>query len=106
MSKIITNRRALLRAGLATAASIPLAGCQAFDFLRERDSAFREFMISFNGLTYRAQRLLQGKNALAQEFSPSDITQTQHPNGSTDPDTDAYLAIKQWMFASYQLEVD
>ena len=106
MSKIIISRRALLRAGLATAASIPLAGCQAFDFLRERDNAFREFMISFNGLTYKAQRLLQGRNALAPEFGTSDITQTQHPNGSTDPDTDAYLAIKEGMFAGYQLEVD
>jgi DMSO/TMAO reductase YedYZ molybdopterin-dependent catalytic subunit len=106
MSKLIINRRSLLRAGLATAASLPLAGCDAFDFLRERDNAMREFMIGINGLTYRTQRLLQGRSALAQEFSEADIRQAQHPNGSTDPDTDDYLALKQANFADYQLEVD
>jgi DMSO/TMAO reductase YedYZ molybdopterin-dependent catalytic subunit len=106
MSKLILSRRSLLRAGLASAAALPLAGCEAFDFLSEGDSSVREFMIGMNKLTYRAQRMLQSADRLAPEFSETDIRQDQHPNGSTDPDGDDYLALKEKNFAEYQLEVD
>lgn len=106
MSRLIVTRRALLRAGLASAASMPLAGCAAFDFLQARDNAMRSFMISMNTLTYKAQRLLLSADQLAPEFSAADIRQDQHPNGSIDPDTADYLALKQGNFADYRLEVD
>ena len=106
MSKLILNRRTLLRGALSSAAAIPLAGCEAFDFLRERDNAMRNFMISVNRLTYRAQRLLQTPGQLAAEFTADDIRQDQHPNGSTDPDTDDYLVLQEKNFADYQLEVN
>ena len=106
MSKLVLSRRSLLRAGLASAAALPLGGCEAFDFLRERDNAMREFMISMNRLTYKAQRLLQSADQLAPEFTMADIKQDQHPNGSTEPDTDAYLALQEKNFAEYQLEVN
>jgi DMSO/TMAO reductase YedYZ molybdopterin-dependent catalytic subunit len=106
MSKLIINRRSLLRAGFATAATVPLAGCDAFDFLKARDSKVREIMQSVNTLTYRVQRLLQSADQLAPEFTMSDIRQGQRPNGSTDPDTDDYLVLKERNFADYQLEVD
>jgi DMSO/TMAO reductase YedYZ molybdopterin-dependent catalytic subunit len=106
MSKRLITRRSLLKAGLATTASLPLAGCSAFDFLRERDNAMREFMISINNLTYKAQRLLLSADQLAPEFSMADIRQDQHPNGSTDPDTEDYVALSDNSFADYQLQVD
>jgi DMSO/TMAO reductase YedYZ molybdopterin-dependent catalytic subunit len=59
-----------------------------------------------NKLTYRAQRMLQSADRLAPEFNETDIRQDQHPNGSTDPDGDDYLALKEKNFAEYQLEVD
>jgi DMSO/TMAO reductase YedYZ molybdopterin-dependent catalytic subunit len=105
MSKLILSRRALLRAGLASAAALPLGGCEAFDFLRTRDNAMREFMIGMNTLTYKAQRLLQSADQLATEFTSSDIRQDQHPNGSTEPDTEDYLALQEKNFADYQLDV-
>jgi DMSO/TMAO reductase YedYZ molybdopterin-dependent catalytic subunit len=106
MPRPLITRRRLLRGALASAASIPLAGCEAFDFLRNRENAMREFMISMNGLTYRAQRLLLSANQLAPEFSASDILQDQHPNGSTEPDTSDYLDLQENNFADYLLEVD
>jgi len=106
MSKLILSRRSLLRAGLASAAAFPLGGCEAFDFLRERDNAMRQFMISMNRLTYKTQRLLQSADQLAPEFSAADIRQDQHPNGSTEPDTDDYLALQEKNFAEYKLEVN
>jgi DMSO/TMAO reductase YedYZ molybdopterin-dependent catalytic subunit len=102
MSKLNLSRRSLLKAGLA----LPLGGCEAFDFLRERDNAMREFMIGMNKLTYKAQRLLLSADQLAPEFSMADIRQDQHPNGSTEPDTDDYLAMQEKNFADYQLEVN
>jgi DMSO/TMAO reductase YedYZ molybdopterin-dependent catalytic subunit len=105
MSKLILSRRTLLRAGLASAAALPLGGCEAFDFMRTRDNAMREFMIGMNTLTYKAQRLLQSADQLATEFASSDIRQDQHPNGSTEPDTEDYLALQEKNFADYQLEV-
>jgi DMSO/TMAO reductase YedYZ molybdopterin-dependent catalytic subunit len=102
MSKLNLSRRSLLKAGLA----LPLGGCEAFDFLRERDNAMREFMIGMNKLTYKAQRLLLSADQLAPEFSMADIRQDQHPNGSTEPDTDDYLALQEKNFADYQLEVN
>ncbi len=106
MSKLILSRRSLLRASLASAAALPLAGCEAFDFLRERDNAMRAFMIKMNSLTYRAQRLLLSADQLAPEFTAADIRQDMRANGSTEPDTDDYLALKDKNFSDYQLIVD
>ena len=106
MPKLILTRRNLLKASLASAAALPLGGCEAFDFLKTRDNAMREFMIGMNNLTYKAQRLLLSADQLAQEFSEADIRQDQHPNGSTEPDTSDYLALQENNFADYQLEVD
>ncbi len=106
MSKLILSRRSLLRAGLASAAALPLGGCEAFDFLRDRDNAMRKFMISMNNLTYKSQRLLLSADQLATEFSADDIKQDQHPNGSTEPDTDDYVALQEKNFTDYQLEVN
>jgi DMSO/TMAO reductase YedYZ molybdopterin-dependent catalytic subunit len=105
MSKLMLSRRSLLRAGLASAAALPLTGCSTFDFLQNRNNAMRDFMISMNQLTYRAQRLLLSADQLAPEFTAADIRQDQHPNGSIDPDTADYLTLKERNFADYQLEV-
>ncbi len=106
MAKLILSRRSLLKAGIASAAAFPLGGCEAFDFLQSRDNAMREFMIKMNSLTYKAQRLLLSADQLAPEFSEADIQQDMRANGSTEPDTDDYLALQGNNFAAYGLEVD
>jgi DMSO/TMAO reductase YedYZ molybdopterin-dependent catalytic subunit len=105
MARLALSRRSLLRAGLASAAAMPLGGCDAFDFLTDRENAMRNFMLNANQLTYSAQRLLLSADQLAPEFSPADIRQDQHPNGSTEPDTDEYVELQDANFATYQLEV-
>ena len=101
MSRFLLSRRKLI----TLASTVPLAGCDAFDFLRDRSNPVREAMISINGWTYRTQRLLQAGSALAPEFTESDIRQGQKPNGSTNPDTPDYLILKAQDFRSYALEV-
>ena len=58
-----------------------------------------------NGLTYRVQRLLAGRNSLAQEFTEADIRQPQRPNGVTAPDDDTYKGLLTGNFADWRLEV-
>ncbi len=106
MSKLILSRRALLKAGIASAAAFQLGGCEAFDFLKTRDNAMREFMIKMNSLTYKAQRLLLSADQLAPEFTEADIQQEMRANGSTEVDTDDYLELLDNNFAKYELQVD
>lgn len=105
MTRLVLSRRSLLRAGLASAAALPLGGCEAFDFLKDRENTMRDFMLSVNHLTYKAQRLLQSSDQLAPEFSQADIRQGQRPNGSIEPDTEEYQELLAGNFATYQLEV-
>ncbi|WP_127901626.1 molybdopterin-dependent oxidoreductase [Solirhodobacter olei] len=97
------ERRTLLRLGAGTLASLSLTGCKTFDFLSNPDDPARDVLISANRLTERAQRLLQGRDALARTYTEADIRQPMRPNGSTDPQAADYLALKKAGFADYRL---
>ncbi|WP_055045467.1 molybdopterin-dependent oxidoreductase [Devosia sp. A16] len=106
MSRLILNRRRLLGLGAASAGSLVLAGCDQFDFLGQRDHPVRNFLERANQLTYTAQRALVGEQALAKEFSPSEIRQGQRPNGSTDPrNIELYRDLEASGFAAYKLRI-
>jgi DMSO/TMAO reductase YedYZ molybdopterin-dependent catalytic subunit len=103
MSKLVISRRRLLGLGGAGLSSLALGGCDLFDGLADRGSGARDTLASANELTYRVQRLLIGRDALAPEYSESEIRQGQRPNGSTDPSSAEYLALKANDFADYRL---
>lgn len=98
-------RRKLLTAGAAGASTLALSGCDLFDGLSNTDNSVRNFMEGANGLTYRAQRLLLGRDALAKEYTRADIMQPQRPNGSTDPADNDYKSLAGKDFADYRLQV-
>ena len=104
MSGLIT-RRNFLRSSVLAGSSLVLAGCNQFDFLADKTGPGRQIMERANVLTYQAQRALIGDQALAREYSASEIRQGQRPNGSTDPSTPEYLFLKAENFASYTLKV-
>jgi DMSO/TMAO reductase YedYZ molybdopterin-dependent catalytic subunit len=99
------TRRRLIGLGGAAAGSLVLSGCDSFDFLGQREHPVRNVLERANDLTYQVQRLLLGQNALAREFSPTEIRQGQRPNGSVDPTSEDYLSLKASDFANYQLQV-
>ncbi|GHA17681.1 molybdopterin oxidoreductase [Devosia pacifica] len=105
MSTFKPSRRRFLGAAAASASSLALAGCSQFDFLGQRDNAVRDTLEQANSLTYRVQRMLLGEDWLAREFSESEIRQGQRPNGSTNPRTEEYAALRDSNFADYRLEV-
>ena len=81
-----------------------LGSCDVFDGL-SRDGAVRDVLESANNLTYRVQRAIAGRNALAEEFTEADIRQPQRPNGITNPDDEDYKALLANNFADWRLEV-
>ncbi|MEO5807799.1 molybdopterin-dependent oxidoreductase [Devosia sp.] len=105
MSGFQLNRRRFLTGAAATGSSLLLAGCDQFDFLSARDNQVRDIVEMANTLTYKVQRQLIGTQALAREFSSSEIRQGQRANGSTDPTTPEYLAMKANNFADYKLQI-
>ena len=107
MANLILNRRRLIGLGAASGASLVLAGCDQFDFLGRRNDPVRDFLERANQLTYGAQRALVGDQALAKEFSESEIRQGQRPNGSTDPrsNIEEYRNLEATGFAAYKLKI-
>jgi DMSO/TMAO reductase YedYZ molybdopterin-dependent catalytic subunit len=64
----------------------------------------RRFFARAEGLTMTAQRTLVG-DALAPEFTRADIRQGMRPNGSTNPTSADYRALREGGFAGYALRV-
>ncbi|MCD7060371.1 molybdopterin-binding protein [Pelagibacterium xiamenense] len=105
MSRLV-SRRKFLTTSAAGIAGVALSGCDQFDAVLRGGHPVRDFMIGANELTMGVQRALLGREALAKEFSESEIRQGQRPNGSTDPNSEDYLALKANDFADYALVVD
>lgn len=104
MSNPVLSRRAFLSAGSVGASSLLLAGCDRFDFLGNDESRVRRVLAGTNTLTYRIQRALLG-DTLAREYEETEIRQGQRPNGSADPQTPEFLALKENGFTSYRLRI-
>ena len=105
MAKFQISRRKFLTGASLGVSGIMLSGCDAFDSQLGMGDGLRNFLENANGLTYRAQRLLAGRDALAPEFSEADIRQPQRPNGVTAPDDDTYKGLLANNFADWRLEV-
>ncbi|MHB2264049.1 molybdopterin-binding protein [Aliihoeflea sp. PC F10.4] len=104
MARFITRRNFLAGSALA-ASGVVLSGCDAFDFLGNRENAMRKFMLKANGLTLRAQRTLLSPDALAAEFTEADIRQPMRPNGVTRPQDQDYKTLAENDFTDFRLEV-
>ena len=100
MSQILT-RRALV-GGLVAGGGALLSGCD-----RLNDSAaFNSGLRSAETLNYNFQRLLQGRERLAKEFSASDMSPVFRANGTQRPAGAAYDAHAAANFADWRLVVD
>lgn len=105
MGKIMLNRRKFLTAAGIGASSVALTGCDVFDNQLRIGAPLRSFLENANDLTWHTQRLLAGRDALAQEFTEADIRQPMRPNGVTAPDDEFYKGLMAKDFADWRLEV-
>jgi DMSO/TMAO reductase YedYZ molybdopterin-dependent catalytic subunit len=100
MAKRVDRRRVLATLA-ASVSALPLAGCDLFS----QSPTVQKVLDSAESLTMRAQRLFLSRQALAQEFTETDISTQFRANGSTNPDDDAYQAFAQSGFKDWHLQV-
>jgi DMSO/TMAO reductase YedYZ molybdopterin-dependent catalytic subunit len=101
MNPPFTRRRFLL-GGAAGAGALLLGGCDGADM----DGKTGAILRSAETLTTAAQRLLQGRHALAREFTDAEISPSFRVNGTSRPDSDAYAALVENKFADWRLQID
>jgi DMSO/TMAO reductase YedYZ molybdopterin-dependent catalytic subunit len=102
MSELILPRRRFLGGLALGAGGLALAGCDA---IVEND-AILGTVKKADKLTHAAQRSLVGRQALAREFSPEQMSSVFRANGSTMVDTPAYQQHIAERFANWRLKVD
>src|SRR5690606_25791754 len=93
-------RRRLLRGAMAAAGAGMLAGCDALS----RSKGFVGLLERVGPLTRHAHRLPSGPRP-AQAFPEAMRSPVVRPNGSINPRTPEYLALKAGGFADYRLRV-
>jgi DMSO/TMAO reductase YedYZ molybdopterin-dependent catalytic subunit len=98
--RIHLSRRRLLRAAVAGTGVGLLAGCDA---LSQR-KGFIDTLALAEPVNQRLHRLLTG-DRLTQEFDASMISPVFRPNGSINPQTPEYLALKAENFVGYRLRL-
>jgi DMSO/TMAO reductase YedYZ molybdopterin-dependent catalytic subunit len=101
MKRFRSSRRQWLKQALAAGGALTLAGCDELADSPRVNAALG----SAERWTYTAQRLILGRDALAQQYSEADISPHPRSNGTSDPDTDAYNRLARGGFAAWRLEV-
>lgn len=99
--KPVTRRRFLLGGALGAGAAA-LAGCD----VKGTGDAFGGVLRSAESLTLAAQRRLQGRRALAREYTEADISPHFRVNGTSMPDSRVYADLLAKRFADWRLQVD
>jgi len=95
-------RRRLLGRAAAAAGAVLLAGC---DRLAATDW-FPKVLDLGEKVSERVTKLVTGRRAMAQEFSPQDLSPTFRSNGTSMPESAPYQAMAAANFADYALVVD
>jgi len=99
------SRRNLLLGALHGMGLVVLSGCEkVFDSL-SRSATVQSVLESAEHANRRVQRLLAGRNKLAQEFTEKDISAKFRANGNPPPITMDYAADAASQFSNWRLEV-
>ncbi|HEY8615204.1 molybdopterin-dependent oxidoreductase [Phenylobacterium sp.] len=96
------DRRRWLAGAGASLAGLALTACDRLN----AHPGFTRVLASAEGLTRRAQRLVVDRKALAQEFTPEDLSPDFKANGTIRPSSPAYAAHAAAAFADWRILVD
>jgi DMSO/TMAO reductase YedYZ molybdopterin-dependent catalytic subunit len=102
MSHIILTRRRFVIQSAVSFGALSVAGCDKLG----RSPAMQGKFDDVQELTLRVQRILQGRGALAREYSAKDVSPVFRPNGTIRPRDPQYLELLQNNFADWRLQVD
>jgi DMSO/TMAO reductase YedYZ molybdopterin-dependent catalytic subunit len=100
--RIEAPRRKFLRVALGTAATLLLAGCEKLS----QTEWFPKVLGGGEDLNQKVHGVLGGRRAMAQEFTPADMSPSFRSNGTSEPDNPQYEAMVANGFADYQLKVE
>jgi len=95
------TRRGLMARFLAGASIVVLGGCERLS----QSAWFPKVLGLGEKATYRMQRLVLPRKAMAQEFPATDLSPQFRSNGTSMPNNPAYRALAANGFADYRLEV-
>jgi DMSO/TMAO reductase YedYZ molybdopterin-dependent catalytic subunit len=95
------TRRSLLARVLAGACALTLGGCQKLS----ESTWFSHILGTGEKVTYKMQRLLIPRKAMAQEFTKADRSPLFRSNGTAMPNNPAYSAMADKGFADFRLQV-
>ena len=101
MQSVDSDRRRFLGRMLAASGSLLLAGCDRLS----QTEWLPNVLSSAEKLTQAAQKLIMPRNAMAQEFSPADISPVFRSNGTSNPNNPVYQALAADSFNDYQLKI-
>ena len=96
----LARRRLLLR-GMGAAGAVLLAGCERLS----RTQWFPNVLAAGERANETVHRLLF-RNAMAQEFTPADLSPSFRSNGTAEPDNPVYAKLAAGGFAAYTLAVE
>lgn len=96
------SRRKLIGGIGVSAGGLLVSGCDRLDASPD----FRETLRLGEALTYRAQRLIMNRSALAREYSPDQRSPIFRANGTRRPVGDTYAAHAAANFANWRLRID
>ena len=94
-------RRRFLRRLAMAAGAAGLAGCDRLS----QSEWFPKVLASADKLNERVAKVVTGRKAMAQEFSPADLSPTFRSNGTAQPDNPQYAALAANGFDGYALDV-
>ena len=95
------TRRSLLVRAVAGLGALTLAGCQKLS----ESTWFPKILGAGEKATYKVQRLLLPRKAMAQEFADADRSPQFRSNGTSTPKNPQYQALAANGFADFRLEV-
>lgn len=100
-SRAAPSRRSALRAALAGLGGLSLAGCDRLS----NNAAFVDVLKSAQHLNQEAHKLVAGRTAMAQEFSPADVAAHFKANGTLVPPDADYKALMVDGFKAWKLQI-
>jgi DMSO/TMAO reductase YedYZ molybdopterin-dependent catalytic subunit len=96
------DRRSLLTRLLAAGGVLTLAGCEKLS----ETTWFPKGLGLGEKVTYKIQRLILPRKAMAQEFTEADLSPQFRSNGTSMPNNPEYVKLAEGGFADYRLKVD
>jgi DMSO/TMAO reductase YedYZ molybdopterin-dependent catalytic subunit len=95
-------RRQFLRVSFCAAATLLLAGCEKLS----QTDWFPKLLGAGESLNQKLHGVLGRRKAMAQEFSPADLSPDFRSNGTSVPENPQYQVMVANGFADYQLKVE